>query len=385
MNYLSEVAKKYPASGIRRMHDLASEYEDIINLTIGEPDFDTPQNIIEAAKNALDQGYTHYSSNAGIQELREAIANYYKKYTNEYTSKNIIITVGAMEAIYLSLVTTINPGDEVLIPNPCFPNYEGQIMMVGAKPVPVPLFEKNNFKIRAEDIEKVITDKSKAILLNYPSNPLGSVLGKDDINEIAEVVKKYDLIVFSDEVYDKIIYDDDNYCSILENSDIRDKVIVINSLSKSYAMTGWRIGYLVGNEKITSHMTKLQEGIVSCVPTFIQKAAVQAITNSEDSTKEMVSHYKRRRDILIDGLNSIPGISCLKSSGSFYAFTNIKSFKKPSMQFAKELMKEAKVLAVPGSAFGTNGEGYLRFVFATSEESLNEAVKRINQYIRKNY
>lgn len=356
MKYLSDIAKKYPASGIRKMFDLASKYDDLINLTVGEPNFDTPKNIIEAAKVALDEGYTHYNPNAGIKELREAIANHYKKYSDEYTYENVMVTVGGMEAIMLSLITTINPGDEVIIPNPCFANYEGQIMMVGAKPVSVPLLEENNFKIKAGDIEKAITPKTKAILLNSPSNPLGSVLEKEDIIEIAEVVKKHDLIVYSDEVYDRIIYDDVEYFSMAQIPEVRDRVLVINSLSKSFAMTGWRIGYAIGNKKIIGNMPKLQEGIASCVPTFIQKAAVEAITGTQDTVEEMLGHYKRRRDILIDGLNDIPGISCIKSPGSFYAFANIKAFGKSSMEFAEELIKGAKVLVVPGSAFGTMGE-----------------------------
>lgn len=385
MEYLSKIAKKYPASGIRKMFELASKYDDLINLTVGEPNFDTPQNIIDAAKTALDEGYTHYNPNAGIKELREAIANYYKKYSNEYTYENVMITVGGMEAILLSLITTVNPGDEVIIPDPCFANYEGQVMMVGAVPVSVPLYEKNNFNLKSKDIEKAITPKTKAILLNSPSNPLGSVMEKKDIIEIAKVIKKHDLIVYSDEVYDRIVYDDVEYFSMAEIPELRDRVLVINSFSKSYAMTGWRLGYVVGSKEIISNMPKLQEGIVSCVPTFIQKAGVEAVTNSQNAVDEMLIDYKRRRDVLIDGLNSIPGISCIKSPGSFYAFANIKAFGKTSQEFAEELITGAKVLTVPGSAFGTMGEGYLRIIFAASDEELKEAIKRIDEYVRTNY
>ena len=385
MKYLSELAKNYPASGIRKMFSLAAEYDDLINLTVGEPNFDTPQNIIEAAKTALDEGYTHYTPNAGIKELREAIANEYKKYSDEYTYENVMIAVGGMEAILLSLLATINPGDEVIIPNPGYANYEGQILMVGAKPVFVPLKEENGFKIKAEDIERAITPKTRAILLNSPSNPLGSVLEKKDIIEIGEVVKKHDLIVYSDEVYDRILYDDVDYSSMAQIPEIRDNVLVINSLSKTYAMTGWRIGYVVGSKEIISNMPKLQEGIVSCAPTFIQVAAVEAIENSRNAAEEMLEHYKRRRNILIDGLNSIPGISCIKSSGSFYAFANISALGKTSMGFAEELLKEAKVLVVPGCAFGSMGEGYIRLIFAASDKELQEAIKRIDQYVRNNY
>lgn len=383
MKYLSKMIMNYPASGIRKMFDLAEKYDDVIKLTVGEPNFDTPINIKEAAKRSIDEGYTHYSPNAGIKELREVIADYYKKYSNEYTFENVMITVGGLEALTLSLFATVDPGDEVIIPDPGFPNYEGQIIMTGAKAVAVPVYEENNFKIRAEDIEKAITPKTKAIVLNSPSNPMGSVLDRRDVEAIAEVVEKYDLLVYSDEVYDRIIYDDYKHFSMAQISEIRDRVIVINSLSKAYAMTGWRLGYILANKETVSNMSKLQEGIVSCVPTFIQKAGVEAFSGSQGSVDKMIKDYTRRRDILIDGLNNISEITCKKSPGSFYAFANIKAFGKTSMEFAEELVREARVVAVPGSAFGKMGEGYMRFVFANSDENLKEAVRRINKFINK--
>jgi aminotransferase len=385
MKYLSQIAKNYPASGIRKMFDLAEKYDDVIKLTVGEPNFDTPINIKEAAKKAIDDGFTHYCSNAGLKDLREVIANKYNNYSEEYTFENVMVTVGALEALTLTLITTVNPGDEVIIPDPCFPNYFGQIMMVGAKPVAVPVYEYNDFMVKAEDIEKAITPKTKAILLNSPSNPLGSVMCKEEIIKIAKIADKYDLLVYSDEVYDKIIFDDKEYFSMAQIPEVRNRVLILNSLSKSHAMTGWRIGYVVGSKDIISNMPKLQEGIVSCVSTFTQKAAIEAITGNQDAVKNMIDDYARRRDILIDGLNNIPGISCKKSPGSFYAFANIKSFGKTSQEFAEELVKEAKVVVVPGSAFGEMGEGYLRFVFANSDENLIEAIRRIDEYVRKTY
>lgn len=385
MRHLSQIAKNYPASGIRKMFDLAEKYDDVIKLTVGEPNFDTPLNIKEAAKKAIDQGFTHYSPNAGLKELREVIANKYKKYSEEYTFENVMVTVGALEALTLCLITTVNPGDEVIVPDPCFPNYFGQIMMAGAKPVSVPVYEENDFNIRAEDIEKAVTSKTKAILLNSPSNPLGSVLCKEEIIKIAEIAERYDLLVYSDEVYDQILFDNLEYFSMAQIPEVRNRVLLLNSLSKSHAMTGWRIGYIVGSKEIISNMPKLQEGIVSCVSTFTQKAAVEAITGNQDAVDSMIKDYARRRDILIDGLNKIPGISCKKSPGSFYAFANIKSFGKTSQEFAEELVKEARVVVVPGSAFGKKGEGYLRFVFANSDANLKEAVRRIDEYVRKTY
>ena len=385
MSYLSDIALNYPASGIRKMFDLAQKYDDVVKLTVGEPNFDTPQNIKDAAKRAIDEGYTHYSPNAGLPELREAIAKEYLKYSRDYTLENVMITVGGMEAITMCLIATVNPGDEVIIPDPCFPNYVGQVMVAGAKPVSVPVYEENDFSIKAEDIEKAITPKTKAILLNSPSNPLGSVITKDEIIKIAELVKKYDLIVYSDEIYDKIIFDDFEYFSIAQISEVRDQVLVINSFSKSHAMTGWRIGYIVGHKDIISAMPKLQEGIVSCVSTFTQRAALEALQGSQDEVRKMHSDYLRRRDILIDGLNGIPGITCKKSPGSFYAFANIKALGVSSEQFAEDLVKHARVVVVPGSAFGSMGEGYFRTVFANSDENLKEAVRRIDEYVRKTY
>ncbi len=385
MKYLSQIATQYPASGIRKMFDLAEQYDDVIKLTVGEPNFDTPVNIKEAAKAAIDAGFTHYAPNAGLKELREAIANRYSGYSKDYTYENVMVTVGAMEAISLSMLATVNPGDEVIVPDPCFPNYIGQIMIAGAKPVSVPVYEENDFNIRAEDIEKAITPKTRAILLNSPSNPLGSVMSREEIVKIAELVEKHDLIVYSDEVYDRIIFDGMEYFSMAQILEVRDRVLIINSFSKSYAMTGWRVGYVVGDKKIISNMPKLQEGIVSCVPTFTQKAAIEAISGTQETVKQMVKDYARRRDIVIDGLNNIPGITCKKSPGSFYAFPNIKSFGKSSQEFAEELVREAGVVAVPGSAFGNMGEGYLRIVFANSDENLKEAIRRIAEHVKKKY
>ncbi|WP_411680602.1 pyridoxal phosphate-dependent aminotransferase [Clostridium thailandense] len=385
MNLLSNIAKNYPASGIRKMFDLAQKYDDVIKLTVGEPNFDTPVNVKEAAKKAIDEGHTHYAPNAGLPELREAIAKEYTKYSKDYTLDNVMITVGGMEAITMCLIATVNPGDEVIIPDPGFSNYVGQVMLAGAVPVSVPVFEENEFNIKAEDIEKAITSKTKAILLNSPSNPLGSVICKEEILKIAQIVKKHNLIVYSDEVYDKLIFDGIEYFSIAQVPEVKDQVLVINSFSKAYAMTGWRIGYIIGNKDIISVMPKLQEGIVSCVSTFTQKAALEAYTGSQEAVEQMHADYLRRRDILIDGLNNIPGITCKKSPGSFYAFANIKALGVSSEQFAIDLVKNTRVVVVPGSAFGSMGEGYFRSVFANSDENLIEAVRRIDEYVRKAY
>lgn len=383
--YLSKLAQEYPASGIRKMFDIAAEYDNVINLTVGEPNFDTPEYIKEAAKKAIDEGYTHYAPNAGLPALRETVAEKYHTYWDGYTKDNVIISVGALEGLTLSMLTLLDPGDEVIVPDPGFPNYYGQTKITGVKAVPVPIYEKNDYRIQAADIEKAVTPKTKAIILNSPSNPLGSVLTREDILAIADVAEKYDLFVFSDEPYDKILYDGAEFFSIAQVEKIRHKVIVLNSFSKSYAMTGWRIGYLLADAAYIPKMAQLQEGIVSCVSTFSQVAAVEALRGPQDDVQKMIGDYARRRDILIDGLNAVPGITCKKSPGSFYAFANIKAFGKTSQEFAEEMVRYARVVTVPGSAFGSMGEGYIRFVFANSDENLREAVRRIDAFVREHY
>lgn len=381
----SERALAYPASGIRKMFNLAAQHPEAIKLTVGEPNFDTPTYIKEAAKKAIDAGETHYSPNAGITPLREAIANRYQKYWDGYTANHVIVTVGAMEGLLLSMMTLLNPGDEILVPDPCFPNYYGQASIIGATAVPVPTYEQYEYRIQAADIEKAITPKTRALLLNSPCNPTGAVLTKDDVLAIAEIVKKYNLWVLSDEPYDSIVYDGTEPFSMAQVPEVRDQVFVLNSFSKSYAMTGWRIGYLLATDAAyITKMAQLQEGVASCVSTFTQVAAVEALKRT-DCVSQMVSDYTRRRDILIDGINAIPGFSCKKSAGSFYAFANIKAFGKSSQEFAEELLENAHVVVVPGSAFGEMGEGYLRLVFANSDENLKEAVKRIGEYVAKAY
>ena len=382
---ISKRVEQYPASGIRKMFDLATQYPDAIKLTAGEPNFDTPEYIKEAAKKAIDAGRTHYAPNSGTDELRQAVARKYQPIWDGYTKNHVIITVGAMEGLMLSMLALLNEGDEILVPDPCFPNYYGQACIAGAKAVPVPTYEKYEYRLQAEDVEKAITPRTKAILLNSPCNPTGAVLTKEDVLAIAELVKKYDLWVLSDEPYDSIIYDGVKPFSIAEVPEVRGRTLIFNSFSKAYAMTGWRVGYLLAPDPgYIKKMAQLQEGIASCVATFIQDAAVVAMSSTE-CVSGMVEDYTRRRDILIDGINAIPGFSCKKSAGSFYAFVNIKAFGKTSQEFAEELLTNAGVVTVPGSAFGDMGEGYLRLVFANSEENLQEAVRRIGSYIAKAY
>lgn len=382
MKKLSEVVQHYPASGIRKMFELAAKYDNVISLTVGEPVFDTPDYIKAAAIQALDENRTHYVSNAGILPLRKAIA---QKYTEQlkslHTEDNVMVTFGGMEAILLALLCAINPGDEVLIPDPGYPNYAGQIRLLGAQPVPVPIYEKNQFCIKADDIEAAITEKTKAMILNSPSNPLGAVIPYEEMKKIAAVVKRYDLFVISDEVYEALVYDGAEHHSLAEFDELRENILIVNSTSKTYAMTGWRVGYVVGDQRIISNMPKLQEGIASCLPEFTQLAAAEAILYGKASAKEMCQKYLSNRDLVLNELKTIPGMTCHTIPGTFYAFVNIKAFGKSSQTFAEDLIHHAKVLTVPGSAFGTMGEGYLRIVFAGAQETLREAFSRIRSYI----
>ena len=332
------------------------------------------------------EGETHYTPNAGMTVLRQAVAEKYQKtYWDGYTADHVMVTVGAMEGLMLTMMLLLDPGDEILVPDPCFPNYYGQASLTGAQAKPVPTYEENDYRMMAADIEKCITPHTKALLLNSPCNPTGAVLTKEDILAIAEVVKKHDLWVLSDEPYDSIVYGGVEPFSMAQVPEVRDRVFVLNSFSKSYAMTGWRVGYVVApSAACVKKMAQMNEAIASCVSSFSQVAAAEALKSTE-CVEQMVADYTRRRDILIDGINAIPGFSCRKSAGSFYAFANIKAFGKSSQEFAEELLTDAGVVTVPGSAFGACGEGYLRLVFANSDENLKEAVRRIDTYVRKTY
>ncbi len=386
MCVLSQTVQAYPASGIRRMFDLAAKYDDVVSLCLGEPGFVTPAQIRNAAKKALDQGSTYYTPNAGLSELREAVADRYERdFGLKYSTPNVMITAGATQALYLAMLTTLNPGDEIIVPDPCFPTYLGQAALLRLKTVRVALREENGFKLQAQDLQKVITPQTKAVLLNSPNNPVGSVLAKADLESLAEVALRHNLLVFSDDVYEKIIYDDLPYYCMAQIPEMKERTIVINSFSKTYAMTGWRIGYLLAPGKIVESMPKIQESIVACLPAFVQKAAVAALDGSEVSIRQMVDSYAKKRSILLDGLGDISGLTCQPPQGAFYAFPNIKAYKKTSLEFAKELLEKAGVVTVPGSAFGELGEGYLRLSFAGSEDTLREATRRMRAYVEKQY
>lgn len=383
---LSNIMESYPRSGIRVMFELAKKYPDAIALTLGQPNFDTPQFIKDAAIESLQGGLTGYVSNGGLPELRQAIAEQYtKRFGRPFTENNVMIAAGGMEALFLALVAYINPGDEIIVPDPGYPNYLGQIALLRGKAVPVPLREEFGFQLQPEDLEAAITPKTKAVFINYPSNPTGAFINKETLMKLAEIAKKHNIMVVSDEVYEHIVYDGNECFSMAQIPGMEQNVIITNSFSKTYAMTGWRLGYVVADEALVKQMPQLQEALISCVPGFIQMAAVAAIRDGKDAISEMVTHYERRRNIMVDGLNAIPGVKCFRPQGAFYAFANIKSFGKSSFDFAQELLTGAGVVCVPGSAFGEMGEGYIRFSYANSDENLKEALRRMDAYIRKAY
>ena len=376
----------FPRSGIRKMSALALSMEDVISLCIGEPDLDTPEHIIEAGVDALRGGYTHYAPSGGLLELKEEVARKYRDTMGlEYGPENVIITAGSTQGLLHSFLGSLNPGDSILLPDPYYPNYLGQFHLAGIDPVTVPVREDKGFRLQAEDIEKALTPSTRALLLNSPNNPTGAVLNRKDLAEIAEVVKKHDLTVISDEVYDSILYENSGYCSIAQLPGMQDRVIIHNGFSKTYAMTGWRLGYLVAPEKYVQQSVYLQEALISCAPTFTQVAATAALKESQDCVREMNLVYARRRDIVLEGLNAISGVSCYPTGGAFYAFPNISSFGRSSEDFAIDLLKKGKVATVPGSYFGKGGEGFLRLSFAASDEDLREAMLRFSSYVTENY
>ncbi len=383
---LSEFALCYPESGIRVMFDMLPRYPDVINLCNGEPDFPTPDHIKAAASQALTDGFTKYSPTTGINELRDAVAD---KYTAQFgrscTRENVMIAAGGTEALMMSLLTIVDPGDEVIVTDPCYPNYMAQIKLVKGVPVKIPVYEDNRFRIDPRDLERAITPRTKAIILNYPNNPLGITSTPDYVEELAGVLKNHEVFVLSDEVYEALTFQGLTHYSPARHPDLQDRTLVLNSLSKTYAMTGWRVGYIVGSEAVMEKMFRLQESVISCMPVFIQRAAVTALKGPQEVVGIMCGEYEKRMNILVDGLNEVPGFHGMKTEGGLCVMFNIDSFGKKSAAFAKELLEGARVMSVPGSAFGETGEGFVRFCFANSGDKIREGVNRIKTYIEESY
>jgi aspartate/methionine/tyrosine aminotransferase len=369
---------------LARAKALERQGKNIIHLEIGEPDFDTPQNIKEAAVKALYAGYTHYVPAAGIPELREAIAEYISK-TREIPvdPEEVVVTPGAKPIIFLTILACVNPGEEVLYPNPGFPIYESVIKFVGAKPVPIPLKEENDFRIDHEYVKEKITEKTKMIILNSPENPTGGVLTRDDLKLIADcIAERDDLIVLSDEIYSRIIYEG-SHESIASLPGMKEKTVILDGFSKTYAMTGWRLGYGVMRKDLAEKITQLMINSNSCTCAFIQMAGIEALKGPQDSVDRMVAEFRKRREIIVEGLNRIKGVTCKKPKGAFYVFPNITGTGMRSKELSDYLLNEVGVAVLPGTSFGNYGEGYLRISFANSVENIKEALRRIEAALEK--
>ncbi len=379
-NHLSTRTHEVEWSGIRIMFALADEIPDVVNLGIGQPDFDTPEFIIDAAKQGLDDGYTRYPPAKGFEDLRQTIARKLNRENNITADPetDIFVAVGAMQVIFNTCLHLLNKGEEVIVIDPGY-DYYSQIRLFGGVPVPVPARESNRFKVDPADIKAVITDKTKLIIINTPSNPTGAILDEHILRDIAALAIKHDLIVLSDEPYEHILFDGLQHVSIGSFDGMAERTISAYTLSKSYAMTGWRVGYAVAPPAVIDEMEKLMEHMVSGVTAMAQRAALAAIEAPQDCVLDMVKTYDRRRQFVYEGLNAIDGIQCLKPESTFYAFPNISSFGLSSWDFAKYLVEEHKVAVVPGSIFGKGGEGYVRLSFAASREQLKEGITRIRR------
>ena len=382
-NMILDNVRNMPPSGIRKYFDLINEMDDVISLGVGEPDFVTPWNVIEAGIYSLEKGETHYSSNAGFIELRREISNYLdRRFNLKYSpDEEILVTVGGSEGIDLALRALVGPGDEVIIPEPSFVAYKGCATFCGATPVIINLRQEDEFKLTPELLEKSITPKTKVVIIPFPNNPTGAIMTKDELEKIVQVLKDKDIIILSDEIYAELSYDKAHY-SIASFDEVRDKTLVINGFSKAYAMTGWRLGYVCGHPILIDALKKIHQYALMCSPTTAQYAAIEALKNGDDSVRDMSREYNRRRRILVDGFRGM-GLECFEPLGALYVFPCIKSTGLTSDEFCEKLLLEENVLAIPGNAFGECGEGFIRACYASSTEDLIEAVKRIKRFVNK--
>ena len=371
-------------SGIRKFFDIAAEMKDAISLGVGEPDFATPWAIREAGIYSLEKSQTHYTANAGLLELREEICNYNsRKYNVEYDPKTeVLVTVGGSEAIDAMIRCVVNPGDEVLIVEPSFVCYKPLTIMAGGVPVIIETKEEDDFRLLPQQLKEKITDKTKLLILPFPNNPTGGVMSKADLEAIAEVLKGTDVLVLSDEIYGELRYGEEKHTPFSAIEGMRERTVVVNGFSKAFAMTGWRLGYALGPEKLIKLMTKVHQFGIMSAPTTAQYAAIEALKNCDDDVEEMRQEYNYRRRYMVDGFRAL-GLSCFEPLGAFYVFPCIKSTGMTSQEFCETLLREEKVALVPGTAFGESGEGYVRCSYAYSIESIQEALKRIEKFVSK--
>ena len=382
-NILSNKVQEIQPSGIRKFFDIVSEMKDAISLGVGEPDFETPWHIREEGIYSFEKGKTFYTSNSGLMPLREEISNYIKRTQGiEYNPKNeIIVTVGGSEAIDIGFRAMLNEGDEVIIPQPSYVSYAPCSYLAGGKNVIINLKAQNEFRLTPEELENAITDKTKVLILPYPNNPTGAIMERDDLERIRKIIIEKDIFVMSDEIYAELNYKD-KHCSIASLEGMKERTLLINGFSKSYAMTGWRLGYACAPEKLIKQMTKIHQYSIMCAPTISQYAAIEALKNGDEDVKMMRNSYNQRRRFLLHAFKEM-GLECFEPYGAFYVFPSIKEFNMTSEEFATKLLQEERIAAVPGTAFGDSGEGYLRISYAYSLEKLKIAMERLKNFIEK--
>lgn len=369
---------------IDKVKRLEAQGRDIVHLEIGDPDFTTPRHIIEAAQLSLEKGETHYGSSWGLADFIDTMRQATFKSRGFLPDVDqVLVTPGANISIFYAIFCTVNPGHEVLVPNPGFPTYLSTISMCGAQAVPYPLHESNGFRMRAEDIEPLITPRTRLLIINSPQNPTGAISEPEHLKEIYELAEKHDLYIYSDEIYSRMVYEDGRFFSIASLDQARERVILSNGFSKAFAMTGWRLGSVIAPRVIAERMMMLLQTTSSCVSSFVQRAGIAAIEGDQSPVLEMMAAYRRRRDLLVQGLNAIPGIQCHLPGGAFYAFPNISSFGLSSEEFADVMLEKANVALLPGSNFGSQGEGFVRMVYASSEVNIQKALERLAEACRQ--
>lgn len=379
--YLAQNVANLKPSGIREFFDIVATMDDVISLGIGEPDFITPEPILQAGIRALEEGETHYTSNAGIFELREAIASYLADtYDVTYDPvKEVLVTVGVSEALYLALTAIIEPGDEVIIPTPCFVSYQAEVILAGGTPVEVPGKFEDQFQPDPQAIEEAVTSQTKAIFIGYPNNPTGVVASRETLVEISDIAERYDLVVISDEIYETLVYDVEHVC-FASLPGMKARTITLGGFSKSFAMTGWRVGYAAAPAEILQGLLRIHQYTIMSAPTMSQIAALEALTAGQQYAEEMHAEYNQRRKLIVNGLNAI-GLETFEPHGAFYAFPEVSVSGMDEITFARKLLEEEKVAVVPGSAFGAGGEGFVRCSYATSYEEIEKAVRCMDRFL----
>jgi aminotransferase len=384
MELVSTKGRSVPKSAIREMFALQAQYQRVVSFALGEPNFGVPGHITEAIIASLQRGETHYTPNSGIMPLREAISESYQKRNLDYSPMETLVAPGAVSALQLAVSAVLDYGDEIIIPDPSWSNYKGLMIQEGAVPVPVRLWEKNKFRFDVADLEKAVTSRTKAILLNSPSNPTGGVENAENIARIADFVKKHDLAVITDEIYRELLWVEEPYASIASLPGMKERTVIIDGFSKTYAMTGLRLGYAAAPAQVIQTMNTLLENVFSCVGESVQWGGVAALKGDRSAVEAMKEEYKKKRRLVVDGLNSIKGISCIEPAGAFYAFANIEKTGLSSTDFAIRLLKEKQVVVVPGTGFGQGGEGFIRLSYATGEDVISEGIEKIGSFVEQN-